>query len=165
MGYFNPMLQFGVEKFLSECQRVGVDGLIIPDIPLDEYEEHYETLFKKYDIGITFLVLPQTPPERLKLIDGLSTDFIYAVSNPSTTGGSLDIGEKQREYYERIEQAGLDTPVQIGFGISDKESFESATKHFAGGIIGSAFIRALQGGEDYLTEARNFVRSIRGDKT
>ncbi len=164
MGYFNPMLQFGVEKFLAECQRVGIDGLIVPDIPLDEYEEKYEELFKKYDVGITFLVLPQTPPERLKLIDRLCTDFIYAVSNPSTTGGKLSIGDAQRAYYHRIEQAGLDTPVQIGFGISDKESFESATEHFAGGIIGSAFIRALQQEEDYVAAARRFVCSIRGDE-
>lgn len=144
MGYFNPMLQFGVEKFCQKCQEVGIDGLIIPDLPLKIYESDYKELFEKHDLKNIFLITPQTSDERILKIDNLSNSFIYMVSSSSVTGNQVGFNEIQENYFERIASLNLKNPQIIGFGISDKTTFQQATKHQKGAIIGSGFINFIK---------------------
>lgn len=144
MGYFNPMMQFGVEKFCQKCQEVGIDGLIIPDLPLEIYESEYKELFEKYDLKNIFLITPQTSDERILKIDSISDSFIYMVSSSSVTGNQSGFNEIQENYFERIASMNLKNPQIIGFGISDKTTFLQATKHQKGAIIGSGFINFIK---------------------
>ncbi|WP_296385285.1 tryptophan synthase subunit alpha [Winogradskyella sp.] len=141
MGYFNPMLQYGVEAFCKKCQEVGIDGLIIPDLPVDVYHSEYKSIFEKYGIINVFLITPQTSDERIHYIDSVSDGFIYMVSSASTTGAKVGFGDEQSEYFERIANMNLKNPQIIGFGISNNETFTQATKHAKGAIIGSAFVK------------------------
>lgn len=143
MGYLNPVMQIGVERFLQQCQDCGIDGLILPDLPPEMYEKHYDALFKQYSIKAVFLVTPQTKPERIRMIDELSGSFIYAVSSASTTGGQSDFGQYERNYFERLSAMHLKNPVLIGFGIRNREQLSSTFKFASGGIIGSAFIQQI----------------------
>ena len=143
MGYFNPMFQFGVENFLKKCQEIGIDGLIIPDLPANVYANEYKELFEKYGILNIFLITPQTPDERIRYIDSVSSGFIYMVSSASVTGSSSGFGEIQHQYFKRINEMNLKNPQIVGFGISDKTSFDQATKYAKGAIIGSAFVKYL----------------------
>ena len=143
MGYFNPMLQYGVEAFCAKCAEIGIDGLIMPDLPLAEYQEHYEAIFKKHGLANIFLITPQTSDERIKQIDNASNAFIYMVSSASTTGAKSGFGNQQTDYFERIEAMNLKNPQIVGFGISNSETFKAATKTTKGAIIGSAFIKHL----------------------
>lgn len=162
MGYLNPVMQFGVEEFCRQAAAVGVDGLILPDLPLAEYEEFYQETFKKYGLKAVFLITPQTSEERIRRLDSLSDAFLYLVSGPGTTGGTtLPDAEAQQQYFERIAALGLRNPRLIGFGIADKAGFERACQHAEGAIIGSALIRALDGAEDAPAEAARFVRGIK----
>jgi tryptophan synthase alpha chain len=163
MGYLNPVLQFGMERFLQKAAEVGVDGLILPDLPLDEYEEQYHSLFQQYGLKAVFLITPQTSEARIRRLDALSDAFLYLVSGPGTTGGTtLPDAEAQQTYFERIDGMNLKTPRLIGFGIADKSGFERACGHAQGAIIGSALIRALQDVEDAPATAVQFVRGIKG---
>lgn len=144
MGYFNPMMQFGVEKFCQKCQEVGIDGLIIPDLPLEIYESEYKELFEKYDLKNIFLITPQTSDERILKIDTISNSFIYMVSSASVTGNQSGFNEIQENYFERIASMNLKNTQIIGFGISDKTTFLQATKHQKGAIIGSGFINFIK---------------------
>lgn len=161
MGYLNPVLQYGMEAFLSRCRDTGIDGVILPDLPLEEYEESYRPLFERFGIHGVFLVTPETSPERLKTIDGLSRGFVYAVSSSSTTGKEKDIAG-QEAYFRRLEAAGLQHPVLVGFGIRDHATFQAACRHCAGAVIGTAYIRALQGAEEAAGATRAFVQGVRG---
>lgn len=162
MGYLNPVLQFGMEAFLKKAAEVGVDGLILPDLPLDEYEEMYHPLFQKYGLKAVFLVTPQTSEARIRRLDALSDAFLYLVSGPGTTGGTtLPDVEAQREYFQRIEAMNLKTPRLIGFGIADKIGFERACEHANGAIIGSALIQTLEGTTDAPAAAARFVQGIK----
>lgn len=143
MGYFNPVFQYGVEAFCKRCQEIGIDGLILPDLPLDVYQKDYEATFKKYGLVNVFLITPQTSDERIKEIDEASNGFIYLVSSASTTGATSGFGSAQREYFERIEGLDLTTPQIVGFGINNAKTFEQATKTTKGAIIGSAFIKHI----------------------
>lgn len=143
MGYFNPILQYGVEAFCKTCKDIGIDGLIIPDLPVDVYHDHYKDIFEKYDIINIFLITPQTSEERVRFIDSVSKGFIYMVSSASVTGGSSGFGDVQTEYFKRIAKMNLKSPQVIGFGISDHNSFMQATADATGAIIGSAFIKHL----------------------
>lgn len=143
MGYFNPMLQFGIEAFCKKCQEVGVDGLIIPDLPVDVYNEQYKATFEKYGLINVFLITPQTSVERINFIDSISNGFIYMVSSASVTGGQSGFGSEQTKYFKRIADMNLNNPQIIGFGISDNETFTQATQYAKGAIIGSAFIKHL----------------------
>jgi len=143
MGYFNPILQYGVENFCKACQDVGIDGLIIPDLPVDVYDENYKHIFKKYGLINVFLITPQTSEERIRYIDSISEGFIYLVSSASTTGGSAGFQTEQTDYFKRVSNMKLKAPQIVGFGISDNASFEQATKDSKGAIIGSAFIKHL----------------------
>ena len=143
MGYFNPMMQFGIEKFCQKCAEVGIDGLIIPDLPLYVYETEYKAIFEKYNLKNIFLITPQTSDERIAQIDAISDSFIYMVSSAAVTGSQSGFGDEQINYFKRIADLNLKNPQIVGFGIKDHETFAQATKHQKGAIIGSAFIKFL----------------------
>ena len=158
MGYFNPILQYGVEEFCKKCAEVGIDGLIIPDLPVDVYNDQYKTIFEQYGILNMFLITPQTSDERIRFIDSISTGFIYMVSSASVTGGSDGFGDQQTIYFERIASMNLKNPQVIGFGISDHETFTQATKYAKGAIIGSAFIKHLN--TEGIGKIKSFISKI-----
>ena len=141
MGYFNPMFQYGVEAFCKKCSDIGIDGLIIPDLPVDVYHEEYQAIFEKYGLINVFLITPQTSYERIRYIDSISNGFIYMVSSASTTGAKSGFGDEQTEYFERIDKMNLKNPQIIGFGISNSQTFTQATQYAKGAIIGSAFVK------------------------
>ena len=141
MGYFNPMLQYGVENFCKKCQETGIDGLIIPDLPVDVYHDEYKSTFEKYGLINVFLITPQTSEERIRYIDSISNGFIYMVSSASTTGTQTGFGYEQTAYFERIAHMNLKNPQIVGFGISNNDTFTQATKYAKGAIIGSAFVK------------------------
>jgi tryptophan synthase alpha chain len=161
MGYVNPVLQFGVEKFCQKCAEVGVDGLILPDLPMAEYLTEYISIFEQYGLYNIFLITPQTSEERIKYIDEHSHGFIYMVSSASTTGAKTGISEDQELYFKRIEAMNLKNPRLIGFGISDRLSFQKASQHASGAIIGSAFVKLLSVAKDLGGEIIDFVRSVK----
>ena len=162
MGYFNQVMQYGEERFVQKAKESGVDGLILPDLPVDEYQLHYESMFNKYDMNISFLITPQTPDIRIRHIDEVSNSFIYMVSSNAITGAKSDIDVKQQLYFDRIEKMNLKNPRLIGFGISNKETFNQACRFASGAIIGSAFINALTKSKDLVPTIKEFVLSIRG---
>ncbi|HEY3372598.1 MAG TPA: tryptophan synthase subunit alpha [Prolixibacteraceae bacterium] len=143
MGYINPVLQFGMEAFCQQCKQIGIDGLIIPDLPLSVYEEEYKSIFEANDVHNIFLITPQTSDQRLRMIDEASSGFIYMVSSNSTTGAKVDISAMQKNYFDRINTFGLRNPRLIGFGISNADTFQNACQYAQGAIIGSAFVNAL----------------------
>lgn len=147
MGYVNPVLQYGVENFCKACKAVGVDGCIIPDLPMYEYEEMYRSIFEENGISNIFLVTPQTSDERIQKIDKLSNAFIYLLSSAATTGKNLDVSADARAYFKRIKEMQLQNPLMIGFGISDKQTFDAANEYASGAIIGSAFVKKLAQGD------------------
>lgn len=159
MGYINPVIQYGFEKFCREVSAAGVDGLILPDIPIREFETEYGVIIKKYGLDFIFLVTPETSEQRIRKIDALSTGFIYAVSSSSTTGKDKDFSEVEI-YLKRLKEMKLKNPVLVGFGIKDKASFESACNYANGAIIGSAYIKALQSNTDVKTVTKNFLEGI-----
>ena len=161
MGYFNQVMQFGEEAFCQACNEAGVDGLILPDLPLEVYEAEYRDLFEKYGLGISFLVTPQTSLERIQHIDQMSQGFIYAVSSAATTGGQTGISQAQLDYFQRLQELQLGTPHLIGFGVSTAEDYQRCCRYSRGAIVGSAFIRAITGVEDVAGATRNFVQSIK----
>eukprot|EP01132_Coremiostelium_polycephalum_P016858 gene16858-20232_t len=143
MGYVNPMLQFGVENFCQACAEVGVDGCIVPDLPMTEYELHYQETFKKYGLCNIFLVTPQTSDERIHKIDVLTTGFIYLLSSSATTGKNLEVSQSTEAYFSRIKGMNLKNPLMIGFGIHNKATFDQACTYASGAIIGTAFVKSL----------------------
>lgn len=159
MGYLNPILQFGFGKFCEAAALAGVDGLILPDLPIYEFETEYGPVIRQHGLDFVFLVTPETSPDRIRKVDTLSSGFLYAVSSSSTTGGSKDLAE-QESYFTRLEQMRLRNPVLIGFGIRDKASFETACRHANGAIIGTAYIKALEGAKDIRQVTRDFLASI-----
>lgn len=158
MGYFNPILQYGVEAFCEKCATIGIDGLIIPDLPVDVFYEQYMAIFKKYHINNVFLITPQTSDERIKFIDEISNGFIYMVSSASTTGARDTFDKEQQEYFDRISKLNLKTPQIVGFGISNHETFRQATAQANGAIIGSAFVKFLK--ENPIERIPEFINGI-----
>jgi tryptophan synthase alpha chain len=162
MGYVNPVLQFGVEAFCQKCQEVGVDGVILPDLPLDLYLDEYESIFRQYGLLNIFLITPQTSDERIRLIDEHSEGFIYMVSSASITGSTSGVSDQMLAYFDRINAMNLQNPRLIGFGIKDNDTFRMANQYASGAIIGSAFIRLLeQHGADE-ERIRDFVKAVKG---
>ncbi|MCM5661638.1 tryptophan synthase subunit alpha [Galbibacter mesophilus] len=159
MGYFNPMMQYGVEAFCKKCNEIGIDGLIIPDLPVDVYNEEYRSIFEKYNLINVFLITPQTSEDRIRFIDSVSNGFIYMVSSASVTGAKNTFGDAQNQYFERISNMKLKSPQIVGFGISNAETFKAATKYGKGAIIGSAFIKMIK--EKGIEGIDDFVKSIR----
>lgn len=161
MGYINPILQYGIERFCEKCAEVGVDGLIVPDLPLDNYKAEYADVFEKYNVKNVCLITPQTSVDRVKEIDAASNSFIYMVSSASTTGSRASISIHQEAYFQRISKMNLNNPRLIGFGISDARSFRKACNHAQGAIIGSAFISAIENSNDLINDINVFVKEIR----
>ena len=159
MGYFNPILQYGIEKFCSNCKDVGVDGLIIPDLPADIFKKNYKIIFEKYKLNMMFLITPQTSNERINLIDDLSKGFIYMVSSYSVTGAKDSFDKYQIEYFKRIKKLNLSNPLLIGFGISNKKTFQAACQNSNGAIIGSAYIKYIE--NHGVSKTRDFIRLIK----
>lgn len=159
MGYFNPILQYGVEAFCKKCQEVGIDGLIIPDLPVDVYHKDYKATFEKYGLINVFLITPQTSDDRIHFIDSVSNGFIYMVSSASVTGSQSGFGVENTTYFERIANMNLKNPQIIGFGISDNKTFTQATQFAKGAIIGSAFIKFLN--DKSVSAIHEFVKAIK----
>ncbi|SEN37851.1 tryptophan synthase, alpha chain [bacterium A37T11] len=160
MGYVNPVLQYGVERFCQDCEKVGIDGVIVPDLPLSEYEEFYQGTFAKHQLSNIFLVTPQTADDRIRKIDKLSTGFIYLLSSSATTGKNLQISESVSEYFARIREMNLNNPIVIGFGIHDKTTFDQTLNYADGAIVGSAFVRLLAE-ENFLEQILPFVQQFK----
>ena len=159
MGYFNPMMQFGIEKFCKCCESIGIDGLIIPDLPVDVYHEKYKELFDKHGLYNMFLITPQTPENRIRYIDKVSNGFIYMVSSASVTGAKNTFGNSQKDYFKRISGMRLSSPTVVGFGISNASTYSTAIEHSNGAIIGSAFIKFLE--DKGVNKIADFISSIR----
>lgn len=160
MGYINPLLSFGFEKFCKECSESGVSGLILPDLPPIEFEKNYQHILKKYNLNFTFLVTPETSDERIQYLDSLSSGFLYAVSSSSTTGNENTV-IKNENYLTRLADLPLKNPVMIGFGIKSKQDFENVTEKADGGIIGTAFVNVLLQDKDWKKNAIDFIHSIK----
>ena len=158
MGYFNPILQYGVEAFCQKCEEIGIDGLIIPDLPVEVYHEQYQTVFEHHGLLNIFLITPQTNEKRIRYMDSISKGFIYTVSSASTTGSQIGFGKDQTNYFKRIVEMNLDYPQIIGFGISNQETFSQATKYAKGAIIGSAFIKFVS--ENGVNDLKQFIEPI-----
>ena len=160
MGYFNPIVQYGVERFCKKAAGLGVDGIIVPDLPIYEYETLYAAYFKNNNLSNIFMVTPQTSEQRIHKIDGLSNSFIYLLSSSTITGANLQISDNIEAYYKRIKAMQLKNPTIFGFGIKDNASFNKACEYANGAIVGTAFVKLL-GTEDYLEKIPGFVKSIR----
>ncbi len=160
MGYMNPVLQYGFEKFCADAAAVGIDGLILPDLPPYEFETVYGAIIKKYGLDFIFLVTPETPDDRIKKLDSLSSGFLYAVSSSSTTGNNKTADTEK--YLKRLRNLGLKNPILVGFGISNKQAFDTVCQQADGAIIGSAYIKALENNPDVNTATKSFLSSILG---
>lgn len=160
MGYYNQMLQYGVEKFLKDANIAGIQGLIIPDMPMEVFENEYQALFEKYNVEISFLITPMTSDERIKQADRLSSAFLYVVSQSSITGKQGGISADQLNYFKRVKNLKLESPALIGFGIHDKNTRDIANTFSNGVIVGSAFIRILEKNENIENEIKNFIASL-----
>tara|TARA_B100001057_G_scaffold501227_1_gene622208 strand:+ start:9440 stop:10201 length:762 start_codon:yes stop_codon:yes gene_type:complete len=159
MGYFNPILQYGVEDFCIKCNEIGIDGLIIPDLPIDYYEENYKSIFEQNQLYNMFLIAPQTSNERIRKIDSISNGFIYMVSSSSITGSKNLFSNEQINYFDRIEKMKLKTPRIIGFGVGNRKTFDATLDYSKGAIIGSAFIKNLH--KNGIDSIDSFIKSIR----
>ena len=159
MGYMNPILQYGFEKFCADAAAVGVDGLILPDLPMYEFETEFGPIIRKYGLDFVFLVTPETSAERIKKLDGLSSGFLYAVSSSSTTGRDKNM-TNVKTYLQKLGSLGLKNPVLVGFGIKDKQSFNDACQYANGAIIGTAFIKALETSTSIERSVKLFLDSV-----
>lgn len=160
MGYLNPIMQFGMEEFCKKCKEVGVDGLIVPDLPMQQYLDEYKSLFDSYGLVNTFLISPQTSEKRIREIDENTDGFIYMVSSHSITGAKADISEEQIAYFERVKAMNLKNPRLIGFGISDAQTFTTASKYSNGAIIGSAFIKKIKDAQNLNQDIQDYIQSV-----
>jgi tryptophan synthase alpha chain len=160
MGYINPILQYGIEAFCKKAAEVGIDGIIVPDLPIYEYEKLYAPFFKNNGLSNIFMVTPQTSDDRIIKIDQLSSSFIYMLSSSVITGVSLKLSDSIEGYYKRVQAMHLKNPTIFGFGISNSESFNKACEYANGAIVGTAFVNLLAN-EDYLERIPEFVKSIR----
>jgi tryptophan synthase alpha chain len=163
MGYLNPVMQYGVEKFIKDASEAGVDGLILPDMPLYVFEEQYKSLFEEYNMCNTFLISPTTSDNRIQKIDAASSGFIYAVSASSTTGAKNGFNRDQLTYFKKLKELKIKNPLLIGFGISDNSTFATASNHSAGAIVGSAFISMIEKSGDKKRDINKFVKMLKGE--
>ncbi|MEO7044209.1 MAG: tryptophan synthase subunit alpha [Ferruginibacter sp.] len=159
MGYLNPVLQYGMEKFCEDAKEAGVSGIILPDLPMYEYEKYYKTCFIKNDLHLIFLISPQTSMERIKNADKLSGGFVYAVSSSSTTGNN-NTDDGQQDYFKKLKTLKLKNPMLIGFGIKDKKTFDNACRFASGAIIGSAYIKAIEHSNNLNETTSTFIKSV-----
>jgi tryptophan synthase alpha chain len=159
MGYMNPVLQYGFERFCKHAAAIPIDGLILPDLPEYEFEAEYAAIIRRYGLDFIFMITPETSEERIRKLDELSTGFLYAVSSSSTTGNTKDFSEVEK-YLQRLQHLQLKNPVIVGFGIKDKQSFASACKYANGAIIGTAYIKAIENVTDIEAGTKEFLQSI-----
>lgn len=159
MGYMNQVLQYGFEDFCKTAAEIGIDGLILPDLPPHEFESEYGAILKKYGLDFIFLVTPETPEDRIRKLDALSSGFLYAVSSSSTTGHEKDFKEVEK-YLQRLQAYKLSNPILVGFGIKDHSSFTSAAKYSAGAIIGSAYIKTIEQAPDLEAATAIFLKAV-----
>lgn len=159
MGYLNPVMQYGMEQFCADASAVGISGIILPDLPIHEYELEYKSIFEKNNLSFIFLITPETSKERIQQIDELSTGFIYAVSSSSITGGKANF-DSQNNYFHKLKGLNLKNEIIIGFGIKDRSSFLQANQYATGAIIGTAYIQALSNGKDVVSDTHLFINSI-----
>lgn len=162
MGYINPVMQFGFENLCKKAVEVGIDGFIIPDIPLDIYRKEFAPIVNKYDLRFILLVTPETPEERVREIDEASSGFIYLVSSASTTGAQNEFNDQKQAYFKRIEAMNLRNPLMVGFGVSNKATFDAAAAHTRGCIVGSAFIKSLQEHDTITGAVEALVGRVKG---
>ena len=161
MGYLNPIIQFGMEEFCQKCKEVGVDGLIVPDLPMQQYLDEYKRLFESYGLVNTFLISPQTSEKRIREIDENTDGFIYMVSSHSITGAKAEISAEQIAYFERVQAMNLKNPRLIGFGISDVQTFTTASQYSNGAIIGSAFIKKIKDSQNLSQDIQDYLRAVK----
>lgn len=161
MGYLNPILQFGFEAYCQRAASCGIDGLIIPDLPFAEYLENYKPIADRHGLHMIMLITPETSEERIRLIDDQTSGFIYMVSSASVTGARKSFGEQNLSYFKRVNAMGLKNPRLIGFGISNRETFEAACEAAAGAIIGSRFISLLESESSVEAAAKKLREAIR----
>jgi len=159
MGYLNPVLQYGFQKFCKDAKNAGISGVILPDLPITEYEKEYKNIFEENDLTFIFLITPETSEERIRKIDSISNGFIYAVSSSSITGKNTDMNA-QESYFKRINNMNLKNKVLIGFGIRDHETFTQACKYASGAILGTAYIRAIENAENIDLATQKFLNAI-----
>ena len=164
MGYINPVYQFGVERFCAKCAEIGIDGAILPDLPLNEFENEYKAFFAENNLHNILLITPQTSENRIRQIDAASSGFIYMVSSSSTTGAGKKVEDFQQSYFQRIQNMKLKNPRLIGFGISDNATFVNACKYANGAIIGSAFVKSFNSELSLTDSVKGFVDTIRQAK-
>jgi tryptophan synthase alpha chain len=162
MGYLNPVMQFGVDNFCRKCNETGIDGVILPDLPVQVYTEEYHSVFNENDLYNILLITPQSSSERILEIDNASRGFVYLVSSSSVTGAKGNFSEDQMLYFKRVSDMNLKNPGLIGFGISNNETFINAGRYARGGIIGSAFVKALGQDGDIGRNISQFINGIRG---
>lgn len=162
MGYMNPVMQYGVENFCRQCQQVGIDALILPDLPMQEYLNEYKEICESYGLYNIFMITPQTSEDRIRLIDAHSHGFIYMVSSASITGAKQGITAEQIAYFERVKSMKLRNPTLIGFGISNHDTFSQTCRYANGALIGSAFIKVLQQSEDLEQDVKQYITSVKG---
>jgi len=160
MGYYNCVLQYGIERFSKKCKEIGIDGLILPDLPIDEYEKECATHFKNNNIEFIWLITPQTSEEKIRKIDQLSNSFVYAVSSSSTTGAKDTFADSHRDYFKKIQSLNLKNPVLVGFGVSNKETFSTVCQYVNGAVIGSAFIKSLNGKATLQQDISSFISKL-----
>lgn len=163
MGYLNPIMQYGIAQFCDDVAAIGIDGLIIPDLPMQAYQEEYKACFEKNNLHNIFLITPQTDEKRIRLIDQESKGFIYMVSSASITGARSGISNEQVAYFERVKGMQLTNPTLIGFGISDRSTFTTACQYAPGAIIGSAFVKLLGSSKDKEKDIKTYIRKVKGD--
>lgn len=161
MGYLNPVLQYGIEKFCRDAAACGVDGLILPDLPLDEFTAEYRELTTSLGLDVIFLLSPTTSDDRIRIIDQASGGFVYAVSSSSTTGSKQEFSDAQKNYFQKLKAMKLKNPVMIGFGIADRSTFASACETAAGAIVGSAFINLLKESDNFEQDIHDFVKNLK----
>jgi tryptophan synthase alpha chain len=161
MGYLNPVLQYGVEKFVKDAAAAGVDGLILPDLPLDEYSESYKELIDASGLVNTFLISPTTSEERIRKIDAATNGFIYAVSSSSTTGAQQGFSSEQELYFKKLQGMKLANPFLIGFGVSNRQTFDAVCKYASGAIVGSAFINLLKDSTNLPSDIDHFIKNLK----
>jgi tryptophan synthase alpha chain len=159
MGYLNPVIQYGFEIFCVDAKEAGIAGIILPDLPIEEYESEYQRFFLENNLSFIFLITPETSEERIRKIDAISNGFIYAVSSSSITGRDTDMNA-QENYFKRIKNMNLNNKVLIGFGIRNHQTFAQACQYTAGAIIGTAYIKAIEDAADMEENTQNFLNSI-----
>ena len=162
MGYLNPVMQFGFEPFCRRCAETGINGVIIPDLPFRDYVENYKPIADRYNIKVIMLITPETTVERVRLIDEYTGGFIYMVSSAATTGARLTFGNEQQTYFKRVQELELKNPLMIGFGISNKATFDTARQHASGAIVGSKFISLLSESQNIDAAASRLIEILKG---